>query len=390
MAQTTEKDLLKLLQDDRFDKIEFELNKPNFFSILKIGRKEIRHSNFLGWLLDPNENHGLGDFLLKPFLREIFSEQKAVELSLMDAEINDFKNIQVRREWKNIDILIILRDIVICVENKIGNQDHRNQLKTYKEVVESKFPDKRHSFVYLTPFGHSPSEQKESYINYSYGQISKPLKRLLNKENVFIDPRINIYIKDYLSILNKQVMKEDPVNELASKLYLHHKETLDFIFNNRPDAVDDFKSLIKNKIKIQGWKLLKADKKYIRFTTTKIEKHLPQGSKKAWKGNEIFLFEIVKPDSNSDDIFFKGTIVSGDDNNREKLHNLLNGLKIGNHIEFGSIYLSHIRYKFGFSFNDFKKYSISERDSKVKFAWHVINDRVTTVENMIIKEFTKD
>ena len=35
--------------------------KFNLFDVLKVSRKEIRHSNMLGWLMDPNENHGFGD-----------------------------------------------------------------------------------------------------------------------------------------------------------------------------------------------------------------------------------------------------------------------------------------------------------------------------------------
>ena len=37
----------------------------NLFDVLKISRTEIRHSNMLGWLLNPNENHGMGDAFLR-------------------------------------------------------------------------------------------------------------------------------------------------------------------------------------------------------------------------------------------------------------------------------------------------------------------------------------
>lgn len=43
----------------------------NLFDVLKISKAEIRHSNMLGWLLNPNENHGIGDAFLKAVVQEM-------------------------------------------------------------------------------------------------------------------------------------------------------------------------------------------------------------------------------------------------------------------------------------------------------------------------------
>ena len=43
-------------------------SKFNLFDILKITRTEIRHSNMLSWLLNPSENHGLGDSIIRGFM----------------------------------------------------------------------------------------------------------------------------------------------------------------------------------------------------------------------------------------------------------------------------------------------------------------------------------
>ncbi len=61
-----------LIDDKRFDELELGLNKPNLFEILRIPRNEIRHSNFLSWLLNPKGSHGLGDIFLTRFVRKIF------------------------------------------------------------------------------------------------------------------------------------------------------------------------------------------------------------------------------------------------------------------------------------------------------------------------------
>ena len=57
--------LLKFMQDaDCLDSLSKWTNNFNIFDVLKISKTEIRHSNLLSWLIDPNENHGLGDSFL--------------------------------------------------------------------------------------------------------------------------------------------------------------------------------------------------------------------------------------------------------------------------------------------------------------------------------------
>jgi hypothetical protein len=45
-----------------------------------VGKHEIRHSNFLAWLLNPNESHGIGDLFLTQFLRDIVLDEKCGEI----------------------------------------------------------------------------------------------------------------------------------------------------------------------------------------------------------------------------------------------------------------------------------------------------------------------
>ena len=95
-----------LINDIDFDKLELQLKTPNIFQILGVARTEIRHSNFLGWLLDPNGNHGLGKLFLTKFLRGIATSEVATELDEFEIEELNFKNVELRREWKNIDLLL--------------------------------------------------------------------------------------------------------------------------------------------------------------------------------------------------------------------------------------------------------------------------------------------
>ena len=54
----------------------------------------------------------------------------------------NFFNVEVRREWKNIDVLIVLEKkenpknkVIICgMKNKIKSKEQNKQLKKYKNV----------------------------------------------------------------------------------------------------------------------------------------------------------------------------------------------------------------------------------------------------------------
>src|SRR5690554_5777028 len=112
-------DLVERLIELEKDKSVF--NKFNIFETLKITNTEIRHSNVLGWLLDPRENHNLKGRFLKNFIEDI---NELAEQGL-DLEVIDYDSFEVRREWKNIDILVVSKKckFLLVVENKIWSDE---------------------------------------------------------------------------------------------------------------------------------------------------------------------------------------------------------------------------------------------------------------------------
>lgn len=53
-----------LADNPEFEKLSAGLSQFNVFRALKIEKLEIRHSNVLAWLLDPDESHGLSDIAI--------------------------------------------------------------------------------------------------------------------------------------------------------------------------------------------------------------------------------------------------------------------------------------------------------------------------------------
>ena len=75
----TDVDLTKSLEsfiigNIELEKLEDELSEVNFFVAIGAVRSEMRHSNFLAFLLDPAQSHGLGDLFLKRFLQRALVE----------------------------------------------------------------------------------------------------------------------------------------------------------------------------------------------------------------------------------------------------------------------------------------------------------------------------
>jgi len=58
-------------ENDDLLALEEQIGKFNIFDALGIARVEIRHSNYLAWLLTPGESHGQGDQYLRAVLIDV-------------------------------------------------------------------------------------------------------------------------------------------------------------------------------------------------------------------------------------------------------------------------------------------------------------------------------
>ena len=316
----------KLLEETDLDVLELGLKEPNIFQILKSTNNELKHSNFLSWLLTPDESHKIGDVFLKRFIREVFASDKFEDLEQTEANDINFFNVEVRREWKNIDVLIVLEKkenpenkVIICVENKIKSKEQNKQLKKYKNIVEKEFPTDKKAFVYLTLDGDEP-EKETSYMVMSYSFIVETLEKIILVLQKSVNKTVESYINDYLIILKREHMKTDELSILAQKIYNNHKTLLDFIFENMPDDENKLRNLIIKEIENRNWELGSVNKYYIRFLTPNIKNkvYINKDVKDGWKNKESFLFEIdvrdISRDKNNTNIKFKTVIAPSDKN----------------------------------------------------------------------------
>ena len=65
-------------------------------------------------------------------------------------KILEYRSIQVRRQWKDIDVLLVVNnDTAIIIEDKTDTKDHSGQLEKYRKAVASEFQESRIAAVYL-------------------------------------------------------------------------------------------------------------------------------------------------------------------------------------------------------------------------------------------------
>src|SRR5690606_22739674 len=223
----------------------------NIFSSLGIINQEIRHSNFLAWLLDPNETHNLSDYFTTSFLKLATSNDSNVnpDLSIIDIDIIDFSNVQVLREWNKIDVLLVDEEqkIVVVIENKVDSKEHSNQLFKYKKIVESNYPDFKKIFIYLTVHGEEPEKDKE-YISISHKEVSMLIETLLDRKESQLSDEIALFINHYNEMVKRYIMEEAEIQELCEQLYKKHKKALDLIFKHKTDVYSDVREMLEELI----------------------------------------------------------------------------------------------------------------------------------------------
>lgn len=280
-----------LLSDPNFDRLQLELKRPNIFFALKMASYEIRHSNFLAWLLQPNESHGLGEIFITRFLRDILLLNPSGQVSLVEIPSFDFKKVIVRREWKNIDILVQINKVLVIIENKVFSVEHSNQLKKYLSAVDQEYDSSyRKLFVFLTPTGIAASDT-ENYLSYSYEQAVVIMESILSTYGDSLHDSTRVYIKDYIDSVRIIMLQNSHLNDLARKIYFNHKEVLDFIFENTPNPAQEFRKYFEERVQNSGWVLRSPGKGYVRFLTKSLDEIIPRGGTN-WPGKESFLFEI--------------------------------------------------------------------------------------------------
>ena len=118
-------DDLQALENDRTELEDLErlIGEFNVFEAMRVTDQELSHSNFLAFLLDPQENHGLDDAFARLLLSKAMRNNldKVSVLTLQELAAMSLREMNVYREAGRIDILLVdqANSLVIVIENKV-------------------------------------------------------------------------------------------------------------------------------------------------------------------------------------------------------------------------------------------------------------------------------
>lgn len=242
----TESDLARLIiGNDKFELVEKELKTFCPFEAVGVIRQEIRHSNFLSYILDPNRPHNFGSSYLEA-LMTIVSQNgmddlgvSTIGLSPFDVHLSEWDGARVSKEWRRIDLLIEVptEKLVVAIELKIDASEHGNQLIKYANTVQKNWPapDWRHVFLYLTKNADEASDSR--WMNLSLEDVVSAFEREATRQVGSAEARE--MVKSYLKMLRRHHLSNPDLEDLASQLWAKHRDALEYLMDQRPDEAGD-------------------------------------------------------------------------------------------------------------------------------------------------------
>ena len=177
----------------------------NLFDILKISRVEIRHSNMLSWLLNPNENHGFSDRIIRGFVQYVVAAFPN-KVNVFETLLMDCYSFTIMREWHSIDILAVSSDekCVLCIENKIDSTEHDNQLNRYRRIIEDTYPNYSKLFIYLSPNCDEASDS-DTWCSMGYQEVLNIIESAHQKVKLL--PDAELLINNYVNTIRRDIVE---------------------------------------------------------------------------------------------------------------------------------------------------------------------------------------
>lgn len=226
----------------------------SIFDILGVGTKELFHSRFVAWLLNPEGSHGLGDVALKQFLLlastaknaststwplpVLFGNPKTYSItkaevrmekvtlsggrSRMDIFVEAYFNLEQERRGRFVRLII---------ENKVWAGEHNEQTTLYWEGCNEKWPaGVEHGLVgvFLSPSGQSCHCKQFQCVDYQMllENVIEPLLTLAS-------PAVKSLLEQYIGTLAYPTFEELPIMAMTSQ----HLDALKGLWLQQKDGV---------------------------------------------------------------------------------------------------------------------------------------------------------
>jgi hypothetical protein len=285
-----------VVENEDLERLEILADRFNLFEAIGAVRQELRHSDFLAFLMDPTQSHGLGDLfatrLLQRALRSASSAASAVRP--LDLELWSLAGLQIHREWRNIDVLLVddTNRLVVLIENKIDSAEHSNQLGRYWSVVAAEYPGYRTVGLFLTPDGVPPSDER--FIPIGYEIVCSLVEEIVERRASSVGAEVGMLLSHYAQMLRRHIVSDAEIAALCRRIYARHRRALDLIFEHRPDLQAEIGGFLERMIVATPGLLLDGSSKaFIRFLPQAWDVPQLYGGSGWTRTGRMLLFEFV-------------------------------------------------------------------------------------------------
>jgi hypothetical protein len=236
-----EKEIVHLIHE--LDAIKKHRSYSTGFNIFKstgMVRQEIKHSNFLGFLLDPQEQHGLGSQFVKSIIFRLASNNENSGISQLGTLLNDYDDLKIKREWSTpesklkIDLVAWSKEnkSVFVIENKVDASAGKNQLSNYAELIEkhSRFSGYKVIYIFLTK--NADDSNEGSWLSLGYEDISDIAVELLKENESSLSLEIKTAINHYIDLLRRYIVGDEDLVAQCSRIIQQYGEVMTFIWKH--------------------------------------------------------------------------------------------------------------------------------------------------------------
>lgn len=236
--------ILQLENSTEFNRLHQQFHQFNPLKVLRVDQYEIRHSNVLAWLFDPNENHRLGSFFLRKVLMNLITkpenEEKIPDIDYLPFLHAPLSDATVHREWWTgngaIDLLIEIPslNLMLLIENKFHSTESAGQLRHYLDHVHETFLDRTILPVYLTLSSDAPSQDDYWFLDYEDVRLMITQELELNRAT--IADNIYDFLSYYVALLEERLVDDEDTMNTALQLYQDYASAIHLLFANANPA----------------------------------------------------------------------------------------------------------------------------------------------------------
>ena len=292
-----------LLNEDCLNELLPWTGQFNIFDVLKLSRQEDFHSKMLAWLLDSNENHGLGTDFFTAMMSQLVQCAGTDRYDLLRMQTLDYSSFTVYKDWQNIDIVLVSdkEKMVIVIENKVTSKERDQELSRYRSQIEKEFDRLDKVYIFLSKEGILLSDI-EFWDTMTFSDLVELLEQICERKNLKLD--VEHMIRNYKEIIRRDIVDEHQLMEICNKIYNKHKKALDLIFENRMDDKNVVGTIIRETLSelARDGRILFDDRQksntYLMFHTADMDEYLLplEQEESSFRTNRVYCYNIIVRD----------------------------------------------------------------------------------------------